>query len=457
MAGRRWPRIERMMKLFVPALALIGLAVANAELPALRVGRNHRCLVDSDSQTPVFILADTAWNLGALKLEEIDVYLKSRADHGFNVVMFAVNFAPQADEKNAYGQAAYIGPEKTELNPAYFETCDAIVKRCGDRGIYVMMFAMWGGRKSGTMNGYTPDQLEKLGRALGQRYRGVKNVIFCAGGESTPNFVDVDRVKAIGKGLKDGCGGENLVTLHPTAGHSTSRFFAKAEWLDFYMSQAKSGSSPESVTYDAAALVMGDAKVEPLKPTMMAEHRYEVGTGEDPLIQRRSLYQCVFAGGFGYAYGHNALWQMTPHTGQRWMLDGWKPGVGDWKDALETKAVSQLSFIRKLLAKYPDRVPDQSLVLDGQGKDVATRVQVARDGGNGSKDTRYLMAYISSPQNVTLDTHLIKGEQLNLSWFSPATGVFEMFEQKRPNTGKVTVEKRETGTDWVLVIEDASR
>src|SRR5471032_326784 len=99
----------------------------------LKVSDNHRYLVDAKTGAPVFLLADTAWNLGALKLEEIDTYLQSRAALGFNAVMFALNFAPQADENNAYGEPAYLGAEKTELNPAYFEACDAIVRKAGDR------------------------------------------------------------------------------------------------------------------------------------------------------------------------------------------------------------------------------------------------------------------------------------------------------------------------------------
>jgi hypothetical protein len=64
----------------------------------LKVSDNHHYLVDAKTGVPVFILADTAWNLGALKLEEIDTYLQSRADHEFNTVMFALDFAPQAED-----------------------------------------------------------------------------------------------------------------------------------------------------------------------------------------------------------------------------------------------------------------------------------------------------------------------------------------------------------------------
>jgi hypothetical protein len=424
----------------------------------IKVSGNHHYLVDAKTGAPVFILADTAWNLGALKLEEIETYLQSREDHGFNTVMFALNFSPQAAETNAYGQPPYIGAEKTELNPAYFVTCDAIVKRAAAHHLYVMIYAMWAGEKAGTMNHYTAAQLTTLGHALGRHYAGVPNVIFCAGGESTPHYIEVDRVNALGQALKEGCDGKNLVTVHPTSPNSSSKFYAESSWLDFYMCQAKSGSAMANALYDAAALVQADWKISSVKPTMMGEHRYESGTQEDPLIQRRNLYQCVFAGGCGYAYGHDALWQMTPHTGQPWMLRGWTPGVTNWTQALDTPAVRQLHFIKTLLYSHPylGRIPDQSLVLEGQGTNVATRVQATRDGTLGNNDATYIMAYISSPQTVTLNTAAIPARVLNAYWFNPATGESESLRENFANPGNLTLEKRPQG-DWVAVIEDAAK
>jgi hypothetical protein len=446
------------------ALVMVSCSSAPVVPPAkarvtngLKVSDNHHYLVDAKSGAPVFILADTAWNLNALKLNEIETYLKSREAHGFNTIMFALNFAPQAVETNAYGHAAYIGAEKTDLNPAYFKTCDAIVKRAAEHGLYVMIYAMWAGEKAGTMNHYTAAQLTGLGRALGRHYRGVPNVIFCAGGESTPRYIEVDRVNALGRALKEGCAGRNLVTVHPTSPNSSSRFFASSSWLDFYMCQAKSGSAPANAAFDAAALVLKDWNIVSVKPTMMTEHRYESGAQEDPLIQRRSLYQCVFAGGFGYAYGHNALWQMTPHTGLPWMLKGWTPGVTNWTEALDTPAVRQSHHIKALLYSHPQltRIPDQSLVLAGQGTNVATRAQATRDGTLGHNDATYIMAYISSPQTITLNTGAIAAPRLNVYWFNPATGSSEVMDRKLANPGSLTLEKRLQGGDWVAVIEAA--
>ncbi len=440
----------------LPARAgsLVDKSIPPAEL---KVAANRRFIVEAASEKPVFLLADTAWNLAALKADEIDRYLDSRASHGFNVIMFALNFAPQADEENAYGEPAYLGERKTELNPKYFEYCDAIIRKCADRGMYAMLYAMWAGKKSGTMNNYTKPELNKIGRALGSRYKGQANVILCAGGESTPRFVEADLAGELGAGLKAGCEGRNLVTIHPVSGTSTSRYFANAPWLDFYMSQGKSSSKEESVAFDAAKLVSGDFTLPSTKPTMMAEHRYEVGLSEDPLIQRRSLYQCVFAGGFGYGYGHNALWQMTPHTAQPWMLRSWKAGVENWSDALDTPAVRQFKHIKPLLGSRPflTRMPDQSLVLSGQGKSVATRVQVVRDGAIGNDDATYIMAYLSAPAAIGINTKVIPSSKINAFWFNPATGTAEVLASDIINQGTFRLDKREG--DGVLIIDDSGK
>jgi hypothetical protein len=225
------------------------------------------------------------------------------------------------------------------------------------------------------------------------------------------------------------------------------------------MVQAKSSSQPGSITYDAAALVLADWRNAPPLPTMMGEHRYESGTQEDPLIQRRSLYQCVFAGACGHAYGHNALWEMTPHTMQGWMMRGWPPGVRNWSEALDTPAVRQLYHIKSLLYSHPylTRIPDQSLVLVGQGSDVATRIEATRDGTVGNHDATYLMAYLSAPRAVTLNTAVISAPTLSAYWFNPETGRSEVIAEHLDNSGSLPLDPRSTGKDSVLVIEDAAK
>jgi hypothetical protein len=177
------------------------------------------------------------------------------------------------------------------------------------------------------------------------------------------------------------------------------------------------------------------------------------------MIQRRILYQCVFAGACGHVYGHDALWQMTPHTGAKWMLHSWTPGVKEWTEALDAPGVRSLHLITELLCSHPylERIPDQAVVLWGQGADVFTRIEAARDGTPANRDATYLMAYLSAPTKVTLDTSVIAAQTLNAYWFDPATGATEVIQARFPNAQSLTLEPRTQGHDWVVVIEDASR
>src|ERR1700678_4047278 len=201
-----------------------------AELMGLKVSANGHYFVENGK--PFFLLADTAWNMDALTDGEIDQYLTDRAGHGVSAVMFCLDFAPQASSQNAYGQTAYVGEGKSDLNTDDFAHVDGAVDKASDLGLYALVYAMWGG-KAGTMNGYSAQPLHDIGVKLGRHFKGKKNVILVAGGESTPTNVDVDRVNAIGEGLKEGCEGENLVTVHPRSNQSSSRWLASSAWLDF--------------------------------------------------------------------------------------------------------------------------------------------------------------------------------------------------------------------------------
>jgi hypothetical protein len=425
-------------------------AQSNGVSDGLKVSTNKKQLVNAKTGLPVFILATTAWNINSLNYQEIDTLLKSISSNGFNAVMFTLNFYPQANEANVYGQCAYIGEDKTELNPAYFSYCDSIVNLCLSYQIYPMIYTMWGGEKAGTMNTYTAQQLYTLGKKIGIKFKNERNVILVAGGESSPPYVDTTRVNAMGRGLMEGCQHQNLVSVHPTSMHSNSDFFAQSTWLDFYMTHGKSNLS--GIDYDFTKAVVKDYQLKPSKPTMVVEHRYESGVNENPSIQRRTLYLSVFAGAFGYAYGHNALWQMTPHTAQQWMLKSWAAGVDDWKEALNTPAVKQLAYIKPLLYVHPE--PCQSILLKGDGNRIADKVQVMTFRDKKNKVIG-ILAYLSAPKAITLNTEIIDSKKLNTYWFNPSNGVMEVISKRLKNTGKFTNEIPLKHQDWVLIIEDS--
>jgi hypothetical protein len=141
------------------------------------------------------------------------------------------------------------------------------------------------------------------------------------------------------------------------------------------------------------------------------------------------------------------------------MLHSWTPGVKNWTDALDAPGVRSLHLITELLYSHPylERIPDQALVLAGQGADVFTRTEATRDGTAGMHDATYLMAYLSAPAKVTLDTSVIAAQTLDAYWFDPATGATQIIQQHFANPGGMTVDSTPLGGDRVVVIEDPSR
>ena len=96
-------------------------------------------------------------------------------------------------------------------------------------------------------------------------------------------------------------------------------------------------------------------------------------------------------------------------------------------------------------------------MLAGQGADVFTRVQATRDGALGQSNATYIMAYLSAPQVVTLNTAVILAPTLKVYWFNPRTGLSETVSETMANPGRLVLEPRPQGGDWVVVVEDAAR
>jgi hypothetical protein len=156
------------------------------------------------------------------------------------------------------------------------------------------------------------------GRFLGRRYRD-KPIIWVLGGDQN---IDSDReaslITAMARGLKDGDGGNHLLTYHPRGPGRSSDFFHAAAWLDFNMIQSSHGARD----HDNGLFVEHDYRLDPPKPTLDGEPRYEtipVGFYNadtahnrrfDAYDVRQAAYWALLAGACGHTYGNNNVWQM---------------------------------------------------------------------------------------------------------------------------------------------------
>src|SRR6188474_2788878 len=108
-----------MSRLILSLIFLTSFCFAEAQL---RVSANNRFLETSDGK-PFFWLGDTAWELfHRLNREEAELYLKNRAEKGFNVIQACVlaDFDGLHDP-NPYGDTPFENDDPAKPKEPYFQ------------------------------------------------------------------------------------------------------------------------------------------------------------------------------------------------------------------------------------------------------------------------------------------------------------------------------------------------
>lgn len=434
-------------------------------MPALHVSGNRRFLVQ-ENEKPFFWLGDTGWLLfSVLTREEADQYLSNRAAHGFNVIQ--VMILHELFDDNAYGDSALVNLDVTRPlttpgnDPAdpeaydFWDHVDYIVDLAAEKSMYMAMVPVWGSIvKKG---GVTVEQADVYSKWLADRYKDRPNVIWLNGGDIRGS--DSTAVwQIIGENLRK-YDPNHLITFHPFGRSRSSTWFHNAPWLDFNMVQTghrryDQDDSEQAYGQDNWKYIRDDYSLEPVKPTVDGEPAYEnIPQGLHDFTQplwlapdiRRYGYWAVFAGSFGFTYGHNAVMQM--HN-----PDSKDPNFGvkeNWWDALDAPGAIQMKYLKQLMLSrsFLDRVPDQSLIAGDAGEKY--------DYVIATRGIDYAMAYTYNGRRFAVNMGKIKGEQAKASWFNPRNGRTEAIGTF-PNQGIVEFDppgEVEDGNDWVLILD----
>jgi hypothetical protein len=430
----------------------------------LRVNSDGRFLEEQGGK-PFFYLGDTAWTLfKRLTREEADEYLRNRAAKGFTVIQAYV--LRGLNVRNVYGDLTVVDRDPTRLNEAFFKNVDWIVNRANDLGLVMAMVVSYGEHVNGKQekvfdasNAYT------YGKLLAARYKD-NAVIWLLGGDRNPQQ-EAEVWSAMARGLKDGSGHTQLVSYHgpgprvdaggPT-GYSSSFWFHEKDWLDFNMIQ--SGHRWAVKNYD---FIHHDYEMKPAKPTIDMEARYENHPdGPNPRRmdahqEREAAYWAVLAGAAGHGYGCNDMWQFynperMPASDDQSFPFARLRGTTHWKKAMDFEGAFSVGLMRKLFEARPWHrlVPDQSLIVFGQGQDE-DHIQAAR-----ASDGSFLLAYLTFGNPVTVDLSKLRGNTVRAGWYDPRRGTLKPIGRfsktgsrqfKPPTQGPVD--------DWVLVLEDS--
>lgn len=434
-------------------------------LQRLKVDPGGRFLVRDDG-TPFFWLGDTAWFIMRLSNDEIRHYLSNRIHKGFTGIQVDLN--PYAWTKlvpEGEVDSPFLDDDPERPNERYWQRADWMVDEAARFGLYVLLTPMWGQHYPRYVGADT-EKAHRLGKWYGGRYRNRAHVMWFVSGEydAINGFRPITSAQraifnALARGLTEGHGGSQLMTIHPGVSRTSSVDFHNEPWLDFNMLQ--SGHYDDAAKWgrlETYMLITSDRNRTPAKPVFEGEPTYEdiidgyfqtrdesdTRMGAD--VTRRKAYWSVFAGGFGHTYGHNDV-QIF-----------WSPGCPKeaanrfyWRDALEAPGAGQMRHLRTLMESrsFLNRIPDQSVVVSdaGEGKDHIR--------GTRASDGAYAMVYIPTGRAVTVDMSKISGAGVKACWFDPRTGDYTATGDYPRSGTQVFDPPGETaaGNDWVLVLD----
>jgi len=453
-------------------------------LSPLRVSENHRFLVTEDG-SPFFWLGDTAWAVMYKHVREqapnqpsVLKYFKSRSDKRFTVIQ--CQLLQNAATADAYGHEAFVDerfdqPKIVEgRNNDYWDTADWFIEQAGKYGLYLALLPMWfNSVPNEDPMIRDPAVAYNYGHFIGARYRNQPHIVWVLGGDpdcrSNRDVDDPSRLaatRALAEGIADGKNGVNqfdgkadysttLMTYHPRGGgQSSSRLLHNEDWLDFNMIQTTS-----HFVFTNYKTVGADYAKHPAKPTLDAEVAYEYSVDLSrqkeldkrisPWHVRKAAYWNVFAGGFGFTYGHRSyiLWVRAGES--------LKYGADiPWFESLDAPGAFDMTHLRDLMESRPflTRMPDQRISAKGP-TDKLDYVAATR-----SSDGSYAMLYFPTGKPATVRMDNVSGDKVRAWWFDPREGkateigVFPSSGTKQfipPSSGQ--------DNDWVLVLDDAAK
>jgi hypothetical protein len=372
---------------------------------------------------------------------------------------------------NAHGSLPLIDTDPTRpavtpgadpKNPKqydYWDHVEYIIDEANRQGLYIGLLPSWGAwlddGRPGANKVLNVKNAQAYGEFLGKRF-GKKGIIWILGGDrSADRTADIWRTLA--RGIAIGATGKEdysalVMGFHPSGGASSSQWFHNDAWLTVNMQQTGHGLAETTKCWEPIA---ADYARTPTKPVMDAEPLYEdhplafrsrdYGYSFDAHVRQRAYWD-VFSGAFGHTYGDHSVWQM--YAPQRKPING---PLLYWNEAIHRPGAAEMQYVRGLIESRPflSRVPDQSIV--GNALEGADHISSTRGDG-------YAFVYSAQGRPFTVNLGKISGDRVKAWWYNPRTGTSVAIDEfDNHGTRDFAPPSQGFGSDWVLVLDDASK
>ena len=431
----------------------------------LKVSDNHRFLVFENGK-PFFYLGDTAWELfHRLSKADAEKYLENRRQKGYTVIQAVVLAELDGlNTPNTEGEKPLLNNDPTKPNEKYFAHVDWVIKKAEEKGIFIGLLPTWGDKWNKKWGEgpeiFDPINARTYGKTIGSRYKNSPNIIWILGGDRpVDSLVHKQIISEMALGIKEGDGGNHLISFHPPGGNGSAQYFHNEKWLDFNMRQ-----NGHSMSYtDRYYMTANDYNLAPLKPVIDTEPIYEdhpINFNPDQnghstsADVRRPLYWDLFSGACGHTYGHHSVWQM------------WSPDrepinrpLMPWNEAIDQPGAAQMVYGRLLMESRPflTRIPDNSIIVTDRVPSSIPGAGSYQFVSTRDQDGTYAMVYVPIGRKFSVRMDVIKGKVVAW-WYNPRNGKAKLIG-KYANTGTRSFISPEPGenTDWILVLDDESK
>ena len=420
---------------FLLTLLLCSTLAVGADRYPLRVGQDHRHLVDQTG-APFLIQGDAPWSLiSGLTKEEAEKYLEARRRQGFNSVIVNLIEHKFRGPVNRYGEGPFTTPgDFSTPNEKYFEHADWVIRKAQEKGMEVFLAPIYLGY-IGTEEGWIeelqangPEKARNWGRYVGKRYRGFDNIVWIIGGDRNPDKARED-VDAVAQGIKE-TDDRHVMTAHCHPENSAIDQYRNEGWLDLN----------STYTYGIVhQKLTADFNRQPPMPFVLIESTYEGEHNASAVQVRRQAYWAILCGATGQFMGNRPMWLFDP----------------GWEEALNSVGALDMQRLGTLFHSRPwyDLVPDEKhqVVVDGIGEFTGLNYLAAARTADGGT----VIAYLPDARVFSVDMSKISGKEATAWWFNPRTGESTM-AGKFATVGKKQFNPPAEG-DWVLVLDDAAR
>lgn len=431
----------------------------------LKVSPDGRYLMHADG-TPFFWLGDTHWGFIAGEKwdwsnhPKMDSMFKGMVDKRVSQKFTVYQTNLRSEYWGRFRGTHYWVDGKEGLLPDvsfYQQEVDKRMQYIADAGLVNALGFAWSGSVVGRL------QLQKnLARYIIARYGALPMVWTLAGeaaGYSPAQRQDcIDGWREVAKTVEQLDGYGQLQTAHYNTRRPFEDYYYDEDWFDFTLNQAGHGDFPigpgDFQTY---------RREHPDKPFVEGESLYEFCSTLEPIgtrmctpdMMRRVAYLSMQAGGCGYTYGAQGIWDTMYEKPE-------KPDPNNifnqfgiaWYEAIEGPGADQLTLMREFYenAHFERLRPAMECITSDMifGDPVLVELRQPQVTASENRDT--LVAYYPPAVHGSFKLQGLAEHSYLARWFDPRTGAYTEIARFTPQDGCWNAPDRPGAGDWLLIL-----